>query len=133
MTDSHDTAGAGGQSALDRSRTFALISEQIRRPRVIDLANNDGPEPVVILPVEVKGRFLIGHTWSITDPDEPVLVRQRDIMEPGPLTADLRCRGCSPRTQIGRLGDDTLALLEHQDGCPRLADLADLAAKAGVL
>src|SRR5215467_101134 len=87
----------------------------------------DGPLRLMILPVRVTGRLIIGHTRSISDHAEPVLVRECDVLEPPPSGADLRCPGCVSRTQIGRLGQDTLALLEHQPGCTRMAELAALA------
>lgn len=82
--------------------------------RVIDLA--------VLTTFEVTGRLLVGHTLDAADPGEPVLVEQ--VIEAGTFAFDATCPSCPGRSQIGRLDDDTLLLVEHSASCVRFAALA---------
>ena len=85
--------------------------------------------PVVLSPVRMRdGRFMVGHTRSFTDPDAPILIEESEVRT-GPGEVDALCRTCAPRSQLGRLGADTLLLVEHQPGCRALRKLAAKAAQ----
>lgn len=94
---------------------------------IIDLANPAEPErgghdpaaPQSRGTLLVSGRLLrVGHTWALSDPDEPVFIdASADVHPGGRAAADLRCTGCVARVDIGRLDGDTLAVLEHERGC----------------
>lgn len=110
----------------------ATISAQLRGPRpgrVLDFSN--GPEPpqrggrdpdvpMVLYPVEVRGRLLVGHTRDLGDQTAPIYVDPAATVYPGQY-ADLRCEGCVTRADIARGYGEQMAVLEHQDGCPMFA------------
>lgn len=73
--------------------------------------------------VQVTGVLLTGHTSSAED--APVIIDMTTALHPRQAAlADLECRSCAAQTTIGRLGSDTLAMVEHQPGCPVLAAIA---------
>jgi hypothetical protein len=95
-------------------------------PIVIDLAvphpeGGMNPEAgLVLTEMPVRGRFLIGHTASLADPDAPVIVRQADITsrpDSGLSAAKGRCPRCIAKTAIWRSDAETVLVLEHQAGC----------------
>jgi hypothetical protein len=97
--------------------------------RIIDFSNEPPIPPVVMMPVRVRGRFMVGHTRSFDDPDAPVLVFE-DEMRTGPGEVDARCRSCNASSQLGPLGGDTLLLIEHETGCRTMAELARKAGRS---
>lgn len=95
------------------------------RRRTPERGGRDPGMPLVLTSLKVTGRLITGHTWSIADPDAPVIVAETAIIEPSAdIFTDLRCPGCVARVEIGPCAGDTLALVEHQDGCAELAALA---------
>jgi hypothetical protein len=135
-SENHHTPERAGQSSPDRSRPFRPISGQARSgPRVIDLAS--GPErggldpevPAILLPLQITGRLVVGHTADLSDPAEPILVDPGEVVFPGTPAADLRCAGCISKPTIGRLGGDTWAMIQHERGCQRLDELAQRASQ----
>jgi hypothetical protein len=80
--------------------------------------------------IEVRGRLRVGHTRSLSDPAAPILVDERATAWPGAAAADLRCPSCAAAVTIARGAAETLAVIEHQRGCPELAALQDRAEAA---
>ncbi len=110
--------------------SFRLIVPGGTAARVIDLASPSAQPPAgeVLTSIDVRGRFLIGHT-DAADPEAPILIPEGTIVPPsGAFHVDLVCRSCAARHQIGFLDDDTLAMVEHQPSCPELLALMDRAA-----
>ena len=78
----------------------------------------DPEAPQRIATLLVSGRLRTGHTWDLADPSAPVWIDEAaDVHPGGAAVADLRCPRCVTKLDIGRIGTDTVAILEHQRGC----------------
>jgi hypothetical protein len=94
---------------------------------VIDLANPAPPRrggldpevPTILLSLKLTGRrLLVAHTAAYEEPNAPIFLDPRPVTVPRPdASADLRCPGCVSKAHIGAYGADTLAVIDHQDGC----------------
>lgn len=117
------------KTTIIRRADIGLVVQGGTAERVIDLANPGGQPTEVLTPIEVRGRLLVGHTSDRADSDAPILIPEDQIVQRGDShLAILTCRTCDARHQLGLLGPDTLALVEHQPGCPEMAQLLARAA-----
>jgi hypothetical protein len=104
---------------------------------VIDLAGgtpgrggHDPGVPQIMTTLQVRGRLVVGHTRSLSDPDEPILIDPCATIYPGGGTADLRCGQCVAKVDVGQLDGATLAVLGHEPGCRWLAGMLEQAGRA---
>jgi hypothetical protein len=98
--------------------------------RILDFTNGSEP-PLILFPLEVRGRLRFGHTASIADPSQPILIDAADdrYHPDAARLVDARCHSCNgSKSQILRDDTETVLLLEHMPGCKFLAMLL---AKAG--
>ena len=82
-----------------------------------------GPVPAVMMvPLQVSEPLRVGHTSDFHDPSAPVHIAE--VIQPGTAETDLRCPDCVSTGALGRAHGSPLLVIEHEHGCPRLAELA---------
>ena len=102
----------------DRPGAKVYDFSNTRRPR---RGGHDPAVPQIMIPLAVRGKLLVGHTADLRDESAPILIDQGATVHPGGGTADLRCRQCVARVDVGQLDGATLAVLGHEPGCEWLA------------
>jgi hypothetical protein len=77
---------------------------------------------------EITGFMLRGHTSDLEDQDAPIWVDPADTAICSGVMEG-RCPSCVARPTIALGRDGSILILEHEDGCPWLDELAQRASQ----
>jgi hypothetical protein len=113
--------------ADEAGRTIDLSNGPHNRPR---RGGRDPGVPRVFTQHQIRGVLRIGHTADFADPLAPIIIREADDVRPelgGMGYADGRCSSCVTHPHLAIGEDQTIMILEHEDGCPELERLLRLA------